>query len=139
MQKPEQGRLVRAYRSVSCGVPVAEHARRWNLSSMELAWKHYNLAAPLVRNLRAHGKAIVSDDVWHVLESMRRDPRLGGRLSALHPVVSRRVGRAVDMNELRFARTCVLWDQFFGTVYNQRRRTADSATPTSHRRHSAPP
>ena len=88
-------------------MPVEEYARRWKLSP-GTAWKHYNLAAPLVHDLCECGRSIVSEDLWRVLESMRRNPLLGGRLLELHPVVSRRIGRDADLSELRFARTCML-------------------------------
>ena len=99
-------RVFYAYQSLVGGVPVAVHARRRGVPSLKTAWDYYCLAAPLVPELRVHGKAHVHPDLWRVLASMRGDARLGGRLRLLHPPVVRRLGRDVPMQELRFARTC---------------------------------
>ena len=99
-------RVFYAYQSLVGGVPVAVHARRRGLPSLKTAWDYYCLAAPLVPELRVHGKAHVHPDLWRVLASMRGDARLGGRLRLLHPPVVRRLGRDVPMQELRFARAC---------------------------------
>eukprot|EP00966_Prymnesium_polylepis_P312780 7227812-Prymnesium_polylepis.2 len=74
------------------------------------AWDYYSIAAPYVHDRRVWGRAHVAADVWRALERMRNaaDPRLGGRLLELHPVLTRRLGRDVPMEELRFARTCIV-------------------------------
>ena len=100
-------RVFAAYQSLSIGVTVDEHARRHGLRPT-LAWDYYALAAPLVPKRRALGRRHVSPALWQCLEALRDDPTLGGRLRALHDEVARRLGHAVPLEELRFARTCLV-------------------------------
>ena len=62
----------------------------------------------MVEKLCHYGKVHVSEDVWTVVKSLKTDPLLGGKLSDLYPEVVRRLGREVPMEELRFARTCLV-------------------------------
>ena len=96
-----------AYVSLSAGVPPHEHARRHGLS-VRTAWAYFQVAAPLVDRRRALGRALVDADLWRALAAMAGDERLGGRLAPLHAAVRRRLGRDVDFDELRFARTCLV-------------------------------
>jgi hypothetical protein len=99
-------RVYMAYRSLCSGLQAREHARRTVLTE-KVAWDYYNLAAPLVHNLRVVGKKMVNPSLWNTLEGMKGDPLLGGKLSDLHPEVELLLGREISMEELRFARTCV--------------------------------
>jgi hypothetical protein len=100
---PLQPRVYKAYCSLSSGLHPTEHATRWQLSD-KAAWQYYSLAAPLVQGLRAIGHSIVSPELWSALEALQGDPLLGGRLTELHEEM---IGE-VPMEELRFARTCIL-------------------------------
>jgi hypothetical protein len=97
-------RVYRAYIGISNGTRPDQHATRMRIP-LKAAWDYYALAAPLIGKA---GKKIVNSDLRRVLEAMRNDPRLGGRLLDLHPVVQRRLGRPLALEELRFARTCAL-------------------------------
>lgn len=107
MEKVLPKRLYHAYCSISAGVPVTDHAKRHRLT-LNTAWAYYNSAAPMVEKLCHYGKVQVSEDLWKVLKSMETEPLLGGKLSDLHPEVTRRLGREIPMEELRFARTCLV-------------------------------
>jgi hypothetical protein len=95
-------RVFEAYSSILSGLDPLEHGDRMGISA-KLAWDYCNLAAPLVDP--SFGKRL-SPDVWKLLQSMRGDPVLGGKLKDLHERVSCRL--SVTMEELRFVRTCVL-------------------------------
>lgn len=100
-------RVFHAYQAIISGVSPQEHAERHRLTCTKLAWDYMNVALPLVPD-SLYGRELVDHDLWRALESLRGDARLGGRLLKLHPVVARLTGRDVSMEELRFARTCVL-------------------------------
>ena len=100
-------RVYLAYNSLSSSLPVEEHAKRHKLS-LRTAWQYYHLAAPHVHDLRLYAKPLVPPDLWRALASLRGDPVLGGRLTDLHPVVTRLMRRDVSMDELRFARMCMV-------------------------------
>ena len=102
-------RMYQAYKSIVAGVHPSFHATRMRIS-LSSAWNSYQLAAPIVPDAHIYGKAIVSRDLWAALLGMqaRRDARLGARLLELHPAVAQDLKREVAMEELRFARTCVL-------------------------------
>ena len=101
-------RVYKAYCSLSSSLPVEEHATRHKLT-WKTAWQYYALAAPHVHDRALYAKPLVTDDLWACLATtLRGDPILGGRLNELHPVVTQLLGRDVTMEELRFARTCVL-------------------------------
>ena len=101
-------RLYDAFVSISNGVQAEEHAMRYSIST-KLAWDYYNKAAPLLQNeKRRLGKVLVPPTLWRLLEEMKRDPLLGGKLLHLHPKVIRRLGTDISFEELRFARTCIV-------------------------------
>ena len=101
-------RIYLAYNSLSSSLPVEDHAKRHKLT-WKTASQYYCLAAPYVHDRRLYAKPLVSHDLWKCLETtLRGDPILGGPLKELHPVVTELLGRDVSMEELRFARTCVL-------------------------------
>ena len=105
---PVPPRVYRAYVSLSSGLSPEEHAERWKISE-RASWQYFCVAAPLVQGLSALGRGIVSPGLWDALDSLKGDPLLGGKLTDLHAEVSSRIGD-VSMEELRFARTCVVSD-----------------------------
>lgn len=106
-QVPVAPRVYAAYRALVAGLHPEEHARRQRLR-VKRAWDDFNVAAPLVPEVRQRGAGLVARDVWEVLEGLRADAVLGGRLGPLRRVVQRRLGRELGWEELRFVRTCVL-------------------------------
>ena len=105
-ETPLPPRVYNAYVSLSSHLRPEEHAKREGIT-VRAAWQYYCLALPLFEGGEV-GRQIVSPDVWEVLTTeMGGDPLLCGKLSDLRPAVSRRVGRVVDFDELRFARCCV--------------------------------
>ena len=54
------------------------------------------------------GERLVEADLWSALVSLRGDPLLGGKLQPLHEHVSRKLGRDVSLEQLRFARVCLV-------------------------------
>ena len=100
-------RVFHAYRSLVAGVTPQQHATRHRIRC-KLAWDYFSCAAPHVSNARALGQPMVDADLWDALEAMGDDPLLGGPLKRLRTEVSKRLGRAVPWEQLRFARTCLV-------------------------------
>ena len=101
-------RLYDAFISISNGVQAEEHAMRYNIST-KLAWDYYNHSVPLLQNdKKRFGKKLVPSDLWRVLEEMRGNPILGGKLLDLHPIVTHHLGTDISFDELRFARACIV-------------------------------
>ena len=104
---PIAPRIHKAYRSIAARVSVGQHARRHQIS-LRAAWQYYALAAVHVPDVHVYAKDLVAKDLWRLLCSMRDEAVLGGKLTELQRVVSSRLGREVDFDEVRFARVCVL-------------------------------